>query len=171
MPDSLEQAVADSTIHVLETSAFMSVWQWSEEDGDLPPPNISATMTFEGARTGRITLRVASDILPALSRNMMGDFDEGEVAAETAQDALRETLNMICGNMLTAWYGSEPVFHLHPPEIVLPPAEGQPDVESNPDVSMKFCLDNTLCIVEAAIESEVETAAAGADGPAHSREE
>ncbi len=156
MPEQLEQAVVESTTMVMETSAFMTIWQWTEEDGDLPQPDIAATITFTGARDGRLTLRLASEVLPLLSKNMLGDFDESEPSPDAAQDALKEMLNMMCGNVLTAWYGSDPVFKLHPPEVLTPEAEATPESAATPDICVKFNLENTLCIVEACIVGGVE---------------
>jgi len=155
MPEPLQQAVVDSAILVMETSAFMTIWTWSEEDGELPPPEVAATITFSGAREGRLTLRVASSILPTLSQNMLGNFDEGETPIEKAQDAFKEVLNMMCGNLLTAWYGPDSVFKLHPPGVLAPEGESESETAPLPDVSVKFCIENTICLVEAHIEGGI----------------
>ena len=161
MPEPLEQAAVNAATYVMETAAFMTIWTWSEEDGDLPPPDIAATMTFEGARQGRLTLRIASRVLPRLSQNMLGDFEVDESASDKGQDALKEVLNMICGNLLTAWYGHAPVFKLHPPEITSAKEYGK--AAHPPDINMKFCIENTLCILEARIEGDLTTDSASAD--------
>ena len=117
MPEDIETAVLDSAARVFETSAFMSVFPW-EDGNELPMPDIAATMDFCGHSKGRVTLQLASRILDMLAENMLGEPPEGDDADEKRQDALKEVLNMICGNFLTEWAGESPVFELSPPIIV-----------------------------------------------------
>jgi chemotaxis protein CheY-P-specific phosphatase CheC len=95
----------------------MSVYPW-EDGNELPMPDIAATMEYHGHSSGRLTLQLASRILDMLTENMLGEPPEGEDADEKRQDALKEVLNMICGNFLTQWAGENPVFELSPPSIV-----------------------------------------------------
>jgi CheY-specific phosphatase CheX len=118
MPETLETAVSECTSRVLDTAAFISVWPWTEQDSDLPSPDMAATMEFHGPCQGRMIIRVSSAVLPTLAMNMLGDFDGDPASREKAMDALKEVLNMICGNVLTAWCGAEAVFDLSPPETM-----------------------------------------------------
>jgi CheY-specific phosphatase CheX len=118
MPESLETAVSVCTSRVLDTAAFISVWPWTEHDRDLPAPDIAATMEFRGPCQGRMIFRVSSEVLPTLAMNMLGDFNSDPGHREKALDALKEVLNMICGNVLTAWRGAEAAFNLSPPEMM-----------------------------------------------------
>ena len=155
MPDSLEQAVVDSTLRVFETAAFMAIWLWSEEDGELPAPDTVAVMAFHGPVNGRLTLRVSSSVLPALASNMVGDMEGGDSTTEKGLDALREVLNMICGNLLTSWYGEDVVFELDPPGIV--PIEAMPPASS---ASTRFAVEGTLAEVDVAMADEAVSEAA-----------
>ncbi|RPH94863.1 chemotaxis protein CheX, partial [candidate division KSB1 bacterium] len=118
MPESLEQAAVEATQRVMETAAFLTVWPWSEEDGDLPLPDMAASMLFRGPCTGRLTLRVSSTLLNTITQNMLGELTEEDSPEEKGQDAVCEMLNMICGNLLTIWQGDEPVFNLNPPQVL-----------------------------------------------------
>jgi CheY-specific phosphatase CheX len=117
MPENIETAVFESAAHVFETSAFMSVYPW-EDGNELPMPDIAATMSFSGHSNGNLTLQLVSRVLDMLAENMLGEPPEGEDADEKRRDALKEVLNMICGNFLTQWAGEDPVFELSPPSIV-----------------------------------------------------
>jgi CheY-specific phosphatase CheX len=142
MSEELRQSLVGATLYVMETSAFMSVWPWSPEDGELPRPDIAASMTFAGPTVGRLTLRVSSEVLPTLTLNMLGEYEGVADREEKSYDALREVLNMICGNLLTSWHGEDPVFKLSTPLIEEPDESGFPD---RPDaVSVRFCLEGTL---------------------------
>ena len=149
MADNLEQAVVDAAVHVFETAAFMSIFPATggAEGCDLTAPDVAARMGFRGPSTGTLTLRVASTLLPMLAENMLGE-SEGDDALEKGQDALRELLNMICGNVLTAWQGEELVFDLSPPEIL---PEGA--VSYTALATVPFCLEDTLAEVSLELEA------------------
>jgi CheY-specific phosphatase CheX len=147
MSDSLEQAVVEAATLVFETAAFMTIWPVTESDCELAPPDVAARMAFRGPSTGTLTLRVASSLLPMLAENMLGESDEDE-AAEKGQDALRELLNMICGNVLTAWQGEQTVFDLSPPEILAASAVSYTALATVP-----FCLEETLAEVSLELDA------------------
>jgi hypothetical protein len=57
-------------------------------------------------------------MLPELAANMLGmDMDE-DVSIEEQQDALRELLNVICGNLLPQLGGTQEIFSIEVPEII-----------------------------------------------------
>ena len=141
MPEAIETAVFESAAKVFETSAFMSVYPW-EDGNELPMPDISATMKFSGHSNGWLTLQLVSRILDMLAENMLGEPPEGDDADEKRQDALKEVLNMICGNFLTQWAGEEPVFELSPPTIVDLNTPESNEGPSTP-VSVLFNLEDT----------------------------
>ena len=73
-------------------------------------------MTYSGGMTGSISLIVPDDVCPEIAANVLGkDPDDAIVAAQSA-DALKEVLNVLCGNILTAVAGESPVFDLSVPE-------------------------------------------------------
>jgi len=146
MSENLEEAVSSALLLVMETSAFMTVWPYQETDGDLAQPDVVASMTFCGPFSGRLTLHVASEVLPLLTQNMLGELDPMDSVEEKGRDALRESLNMICGNLLTAWQGEDPIFNLSPPEIVSP--EDARALGTAVLASLRFNLENTLAVVE-----------------------
>lgn len=159
MPEPLEQSIVNATLCVAETAAFLSVWQWSEEDGDLPDPDIAATMQFHGPFSGQLTLRVNSSLLPVLIQNMLGELEESDSPDAKAKDALCEVLNMICGNLLTNWQGEDAEFNLSPPEIV-----STETVLPAPQASVVFSLEGTRAEVEVFSNAEAEAHAEPAGG-------
>ena len=150
MNDCLEQAVMDAAAHVFETAAFITIGPVLPGECDLAPPDVAARMAFRGPSTGTLTLRVASSVLPVIAGNMLGESDPAE-AREKGQDALRELLNMICGNVLTAWQGEAPVFNLSPPEIVAAATVSYTTLASVP-----FCLEATLAEVSVELEGVIK---------------
>lgn len=164
MTDQLAKYVIEATLRVFETSTFMNVFPFEEETPrignpfsdvpqmiqpaiqDLEQPNIAAMMYFKGPRTGKLTLTVSRKVMTELAMNMLGELDEGESPDEKGRDAVKEILNMICGNLLTLWEGEDPVFNLSPPEIIEP----IPETGLLPELSgvhVPFNIEDTLAEV------------------------
>lgn len=159
MPEFLEQAIVEATLRVVETSAFLTIWPWPEEDGELASPDVVTSMVFRGSCSGRLTLRVHSTLLPTLIQNTLGEPDENDSLNVKSRDALCEVLNMICGNFLTAWQGEEAVFDLNPPEIVSPEfSDARP-----PDIRVPFTIEGTRAVVEIIIYNPTEGAVRAAE--------
>jgi chemotaxis protein CheY-P-specific phosphatase CheC len=75
-------------------------------------------VTFSGPQQGKLLLVVSSAVLAELAANMLG-LDDGETPPEDQQkDALREAVNVICGNLLPRIGGVEAVFDIQPPAIL-----------------------------------------------------
>jgi chemotaxis protein CheY-P-specific phosphatase CheC len=67
---------------------------------------------------GDLLLIISDAAMPELASNMLG-MDEEETPPEDQQrDAVKETLNVICGNLLPKIGGVEAVFDIQAPEIL-----------------------------------------------------
>jgi len=118
MTSDIRQVLLEVSTHVFETSAFMAVYpnDISNLDEEFPP--VVASISFKGIADGQLILAVSNEILSPLATSMLG-LDIGDEVGEIGQkDALLEVLNMMCGNVLTGIYGSEPIFDLCPPELI-----------------------------------------------------
>lgn len=77
-----------------------------------------ARLTFCGPLQGELLMAISSTALPELTANMLG-LEEGEVPPVDQQmDALKEALNVICGNLLPRIGGADAVFDIQAPEIL-----------------------------------------------------
>ena len=75
-------------------------------------------VVFSGPSQGELLLLISNAAMPELTSNMLG-MDENEVPPEDQQrDALREALNVICGNLLPRIGGTEAVYDIQPPAIL-----------------------------------------------------
>jgi CheY-specific phosphatase CheX len=79
----------------------------------------AVSVTFDGAHTGCLTLRVSDDVFRALAENMLGL--EGDDAEPWRWDALGEMANVICGNALPYILGTDKRLTLAPPARGAPP--------------------------------------------------
>jgi hypothetical protein len=105
-------------VRVLEDYAFL----FSDDiEEDVPPstpgPYLMAGMCFGGPFDGRLVLATPASFAREVAANVLGLDTEDEQAGTSALDALKELLNITCGNLLTALAGEEPVFDLTVPEI------------------------------------------------------
>lgn len=78
---------------------------------------LAGTISFSGRLIGSLLLAMPATLAREIAANFLGvdaDDDEADLAAP---DALKEMLNITCGNMLTALSGTEAVFDLTIPEV------------------------------------------------------
>ncbi len=75
-----------------------------------------ASISFKGEATGVFRLWVDRSFAPLLAANMLGVEPEQPGIDRKGEDALREFLNIIAGNALTAIFGDSAVFSLSIPE-------------------------------------------------------
>lgn len=104
---------------VLETQAFIFA---DPAAGPVPAPagDIgSATIAFAGDVAGELAIFAPCHFCCAVAANMRGLEPDEDCAPAHAEDALREVLNVTCGNLVTALAGpagqvnlSVPVFRV-----------------------------------------------------------
>ena len=75
-------------------------------------------LEFSGHCRGRVSLWAGSEFLRYAAANMLGVDEESAEAEQKGMDALKEILNIVVGNLLTAVYGADPVFDLGIPRML-----------------------------------------------------
>lgn len=78
-----------------------------------------ARLEFIGPFGGEMQLGITENLLRPLAANMLG-IDEHETLPDgvVQEDALRELLNVTCGNFLPLVSGNEAVFHIGDPGLI-----------------------------------------------------
>jgi hypothetical protein len=103
--------------------------------GQLPRPELTALVSFEGASHGVFILRVT----PPLARSIAADFlgeDEATLPEESVRQVVCELANMICGAALSQARG-EQEFRLHEPRCPAPP--GDPGAPPDAAIAVAAC--------------------------------
>jgi hypothetical protein len=118
MSDQLSEtlgAVAEETIMSL---AFLFVMNEDEADQQQQGEPLVVCVDFSGPLNGALFVAVPEGMLPELTCNMLG-FEEGAEppGMEVQTDALKELLNVVCGNLLPEIAGAEAVFKVHAPRL------------------------------------------------------
>ena len=127
----------DVLVHVfaeiLEQLAFMFA---EPPEGEVSPPTSAAlaraSMGFKGPFEGKMEIVVPRDMCEELAANVLGLEPDDEMVQRAPFDALKELLNVTCGNVLTTIAGDEPVFDLTIPEVEELDPSTWPDMLARP---------------------------------------
>lgn len=138
---------------VLEQFAFM--FSDAAARDDIVPAGdafLQAKMTFTGAISGSLSLTVPATLGPQIAANVLGADREDQVAPSDGEDAIKELLNMTCGQLLTAIAGEKPVFELTVPAIS---RLGSNDWQNllNSDNSLLFIVEDSPVLVSLIVEA------------------
>ena len=105
---------------------------------------ISVQMEFTGeVMNGSLTLMVPAEYGAEISANVLGIDEDDEIAVEQAEDAQKEVLNVVCGQLLTAIAGDEPVFDLSVPTVSKADASDWEEITEDED-TVGFLLDESM---------------------------
>ncbi|HOZ46099.1 MAG TPA: chemotaxis protein CheX [Candidatus Hydrogenedentes bacterium] len=118
MEANSKELVSEAFCEVLENLAFM--FGEVADTEDVPASaggQVLAAMSFSGPMCGRIELAVPRAMRVEIAANVLGVDTDDEQAMASADDALKELLNVTCGQLLTRLAGEEPVFDLSVPVV------------------------------------------------------
>jgi CheY-specific phosphatase CheX len=103
---------------VLQRQAFLFAEPASMQSlGDPEAGWVHAHITFSGPICGRFDLDLAGELRREIAASVLGLESDDEAAERSGDDALKELLNVICGNLLTTMAGDAAVFDLGLPEV------------------------------------------------------
>jgi hypothetical protein len=138
MDEETRAAAGRVLAEVLEKQAFLFA---DPAEGESPDAGLIATsLRFAGARQGGLALAATPELAREIAAGILGCEPDDPQAEERAGDACKEILNIACGQALTTWFGTEPVFDLGIPEArILSPDEAA-DWSACPDV-LAFSVD------------------------------
>ena len=142
-----EEILAEVTIETLERLAFIFASTEDEfETLDLDEAQ-TAKVSFTGPFSGDLVMDISKFALPEFAANMLGEDDEENVTLEQQQDTLKETLNIICGNLLPELSDNKAVFDIKAPEIVSSAFIKDEGSNYSKKVSANLSLDQGSCII------------------------
>jgi len=130
---------------VLEKLAFIFSFPEDERENMDYNAAMGAKVSFTGPFTGTLIMAVSLEALPELAGNMLGLEDDDETTLEQQQDALKELINVVCGNLLPAISGKQSVFNVNPPEIMSHNDSVVADDAPSPVAIAKMDLDDGQC--------------------------
>jgi chemotaxis protein CheY-P-specific phosphatase CheC len=111
------EMVREVFTRVLEKQVFLFAEDLAVDEIPAEGEWVEAHMGFHGPFGGSLTLALPKEAQLDLAANFLGkDADDPEVA-KCAEDSLKEILNVLCGHMLTALAGEDPIFDLSIPKV------------------------------------------------------
>ncbi len=116
--EQIKETLYSVAEEVLEKLAF--IFSFPEEERELMDYNdaVIARVSFKGPFMGTLTMAVSADAIPEIAGNMLGLEDNFDATTEQQYDALKELINVICGNLLPAIAGKQTVFNVEAPNII-----------------------------------------------------
>lgn len=118
MKEQIKEILYRVAEDVLEKLAFIFSFPEEEREGIAYDAAVTAKVSFTGPFKGTLIMAVSTEALPEMTGNMLGIEDGEETTTDQQYDAVKELINVICGNMLPAIAGKETLFNVDPPEIV-----------------------------------------------------
>ena len=159
MRAKLEERMSQVAIDTLEKLAFM--FAFSDEGGeDLPRDSaVAGSISFTGPFSGTLLVTMSIEVLQELAGNMLGLDDGEETTQDHRSDALKETMNVICGNLLPAIAGDEVIFDIGVPKVIPADQEmkkgaGVPDGLA-PSAKVNLDLDEGQCVLFLFLDGEI----------------
>lgn len=115
MNERITEILTSVAVETLDHLAFV-FYSPEETNSKVQPKLKSASVSFTGPFSGRLVMKMSTRTVLELTANMLG-VDEAEVSFEQQSDAVKEALNVICGNLLPAIAGNYAVFNINTPQM------------------------------------------------------
>ncbi len=151
MDEKINNVISRIVIETLEQLAFM----FSSPDDEVSPINsdsMAVTVPFTGPFSGRLTMETTTSVIIELTANMLG-IDEEDITAGQKTDALKETVNILCGNLLPAIGGDQAIFNINAPTIVNIEEVGETEKAFS---TTSFSIDDEICKIYLFVDGDMD---------------
>jgi len=118
MPSKPEENLAQALESVINTMASLPLEIVDPRDlPDMEAPLVHAHINFTGESSGEIGLLFDPPLASLLAARILGLEDKDQLLDDMIEDAVKELLNVVCGQFLTMSFGETPVFSLTVPHV------------------------------------------------------
>ena len=156
MDENWIETLTEVISEVLETSAFVFGEPCQKDDIPVDVAGaLKATIVFEGPLGGSIEIAAAPGLATELAAGVLG-LEADEVTPEQAEDALKELVNVTCGQWLTSVFGDEPIFKLTASQLQSLDESAWSALVDH-DAARGLLVDEAPLLATLAVESEVAT--------------
>ena len=151
MAEQIRKALSQVAVETFEKLAFMFAFPEDEDPGEQVEALVSASVVFSGPFSGQVIIHISKAVLPELAANMLGLDDESDVTVDQQHDALKEALNVVCGNLLPVIAGRQHIFNMKMPQIL-----SRDEIpESDPVSEVRLEFDEGECKVAIYVDGEI----------------
>jgi chemotaxis protein CheX len=161
MTPRFNEILAKEASDTLVKLAFLFTFPEEDRERFEDETAVAVQVNFRGPFGGTLAMVISEAVLQELAANMLGLDEDEEIEASQKQDAVRETLNIICGNLLPAIAGRQAVFDIAAPEIFTPSGEFTDTGTRTPVAVARMGLDEGGCDLFLYVNGELPAAIAG----------
>ncbi len=113
---------------VLANLAFMFT---DDEQTETGPGDVwlETTISYHGPVSGALRFRCTRSFSVLLAANLLGIDPDDATANRQCEDAVKEFMNIVCGQFVTAMHGPDDVYNLSIPRTV--ELRGEPDLSDD----------------------------------------
>ena len=108
--------LAEVGLRIFEEAAFLFTEPGQAPGREARDP-LEATLEFGGPGAGEIRLSTDREVAVLIAANMLGLEKDDPEAAESAEQALGELLNVLGGSLMVDLFGTREVCHLGIPRV------------------------------------------------------
>lgn len=147
MNKELENIISDVAMETLEQLAFVFASSADEENLISDVPCVAAKVAFNGPFNGKLFMKTSNQVVDEITVNMLGIDEDEEVSSDQRCDALKETINVICGNILPEIADKKAVFNIDAPEVLTESDDIEASLkdQGNPAAVAKLDIDDEAC--------------------------
>ena len=139
---------------VISKLAFMFALEDDEINIQDNGPEIFTMVNFKGPFSGKLIMSVSEKILPEIAANMLG-VEENETGIEEQYDAIKELINVICGNLLPEIAGKKTIFKVGTPKIISDGDKAKEELKKIPFGQIKLAFDGGWCGITMYVRGEI----------------
>ncbi len=141
---------------VLADLAFM----FSDDDPDAVSAGndtwLETEISYGGSQCGTLRFWCTREFSARLAANLLGTDPDEDIIETAANDAVKEFMNIVCGQFITATHGTEKIFDLTIPSLrELSEAPQLPDQPNLSSTTLFVEGQQVLLTYEPAVESAV----------------
>jgi hypothetical protein len=146
MNTAVERVIQEVAAATLERLAFVFATPLDGPAPQAPPEPMAARVKFHGPFQGAMELEMPGPAVDEMAVNMLGMEEGFQPSPEERRDAIKELINVICGNVLPRIAGESAEFNLGAPCLVGAAAPGDPG-EGRATAQSRLMLDSGICTV------------------------
>ena len=145
MSEKIKTILSRIAVKTFEELIFLCAFDEDEANTGQIDPAVAAGISFSGFFSGTLIMKLSAKILPQLTTNMLGVDEQEETTLDQQYDALKEALNVVCGNLLPEIAGRREVFNIDPPVIVAEDGVAKKSNSRNPICKITLALEEGSC--------------------------
>jgi CheY-specific phosphatase CheX len=145
MSEKIKTILSRIAVKTFGELVFLFAFDEDEANTGQTDPAVAARISFSGFFSGTLVMKLSAKILPQLTTNMLGVDEQEETTLDQQYDALKETLNVVCGNLLPEIAGTQEVFNIDPPAIVAEDKVIKKSNGPNPICKATLALEEGTC--------------------------